>query len=427
VTSRARLLPIVALGLAAAVGAGYLALEPLREADAAAIELWAEIGELRDDIAVLEPGAAAVPAEGRASRAELLGRLDRAEREFTARREAIVRLAVLHLAIALAAATAAFWSAVALAGRGRGFPGRAARGSTLAAAAAAPLDSVRGEYVRSFIADSTGRLVAVTAAVARDFGRTRESFVGEPMSTLFAPAARETIESIIAEIGTARPSAQVDLQVGGEGTERRVRLRLHARFDEAGLVAAIVGEGRDLPPEPAPGAAGDTASTSGSPPTESTAERGPENGRRARRRRVLPLVPVRTDVSRLAGAPILVALHNPDERRLVAFLLGQVGARVTAVPDGDALLSALEGARAEPFVALLLEPNLPEIDGLAALRTLRERECPIPVVALVPGGDAHLEAACREAGCARTTRTPVDRRSLIAALAGAIEELDPAR
>ncbi len=420
---RVRFLAIFVLGFAAAVGAGWAALAPLRQADAAASLLFREIAGLRDAVAALDPGAPGDPNDPSIpSRSELLGHLDRAEREFSMRRAAIVDLAVIHLAIALAAGTSAFWLAVALASRGASrIRSERTDPPLVAAPAPAPAQGTSSSpptvcsTVRSFVAEPSGRLTSVSEAIARDFGCPREDLVGEPVTTLFAPGARPTIESIFSTIGPTRPSAQVDIAIGVGADEIWMRLRLHARLDEEGSIDSVVGEGREITEIPEEIAEA-IAKGGVAEPSESDLEDALDPN--------APTDESRPDPARLTGTQIVVALRGKDQRRLVKFLLGQVGARVTAVADGRQLVDVLEAG--DPCDVVLLEAKLPLLDGLATTRRLRELGHELPIVALVQSGDSGARRLCLEAGCTGTAPKPVDRRSLIAALAAVLPQLDPA-
>jgi DNA-binding response OmpR family regulator len=69
---------------------------------------------------------------------------------------------------------------------------------------------------------------------------------------------------------------------------------------------------------------------------------------------------------------ILVAEDDNAIRRLLVMALSErEGWAVTAVPDGSALLQALDSLRPD---LILLDVNMPGLDGIDAYRLLRERE-----------------------------------------------------
>jgi len=78
------------------------------------------------------------------------------------------------------------------------------------------------------------------------------------------------------------------------------------------------------------------------------------------------------------GLSILVAEDNPLNQRLAARLLEKRGHRVTVAGNGQEALDALSRI---PFELVLMDVQMPEMDGLTATSVLRERE---------RGGDIHL-------------------------------------
>jgi signal transduction histidine kinase/CheY-like chemotaxis protein/HPt (histidine-containing phosphotransfer) domain-containing protein len=73
----------------------------------------------------------------------------------------------------------------------------------------------------------------------------------------------------------------------------------------------------------------------------------------------------------VAHARILVAEDNPVNQELIGEMLDALGCRVTMVDNGREALRALDGER---YDAVLMDCQMPEIDGYTATRLLRERE-----------------------------------------------------
>jgi signal transduction histidine kinase/CheY-like chemotaxis protein len=116
---------------------------------------------------------------------------------------------------------------------------------------------------------------------------------------------------------------------------------------------------------------------------------------------------------------ILVAEDNPTNRYLIEALLAPGGHSVTVVPDGAA---AVEAVGAEPFDLVLMDVQMPRMDGPTATRAIRALPGPagsIPIVALTASvlpGDRERYAA---AGMTDYVAKPIDRAALHAALARA--------
>ncbi|MBL8327093.1 MAG: response regulator [Rubrivivax sp.] len=107
------------------------------------------------------------------------------------------------------------------------------------------------------------------------------------------------------------------------------------------------------------------------------------------------------DDGRLAGARVLLAEDNEVNRLIGQALLAQWSVESTAVTDGRAALAEVEAAaaRGQPFDLVLMDIHMPELDGLAATRALRQRwpREALPIVALTA---AVLEGERQEAEAA---------------------------
>lgn len=119
---------------------------------------------------------------------------------------------------------------------------------------------------------------------------------------------------------------------------------------------------------------------------------------------------------------VLLADDNATNRRVVELMLGAVGAEITAVEDGaEAVNAFLTGS----FDLVLMDMMMPVMDGLAAVRTIREHEAdvarpPVPIVMLTANAmPEHVEAALA-AGADRHLSKPITA----AALFGTISTLE---
>jgi len=109
---------------------------------------------------------------------------------------------------------------------------------------------------------------------------------------------------------------------------------------------------------------------------------------------------------------ILVAEDGEDNQRLLQHLLKKLGADVTIVSDGRAAVqAALEGERCgQPFDLVLLDMQMPILDGYGAARELKERNFRRPIMALTAHAMSSDRERCLAAGCEASRLT--DKRSL---------------
>jgi CheY-like chemotaxis protein len=113
-----------------------------------------------------------------------------------------------------------------------------------------------------------------------------------------------------------------------------------------------------------------------------------------------PPIPTARPSSPVGEAPtVLIADDDPDIVRLLTLTLRQEGFRLLSANDGE---SALRLARAERPDLVLLDWQMPGLDGLAVCRALRAEEDPrlrdVPVVLLTAQAGAENTAAGFEAG-----------------------------
>ncbi|MBL9148806.1 MAG: response regulator [Phycisphaerae bacterium] len=119
----------------------------------------------------------------------------------------------------------------------------------------------------------------------------------------------------------------------------------------------------------------------------------------------------------LAGRRLLLAEDGPDNQRLIGFLLRRAGADVTIVGDGQAAVDAVVAAArsATPFDLVLMDMQMPILDGAGAAKRLRELGIRTPILALTAQAMEGDRARCLDAGCDDYESKPIDKRRLFAA------------
>jgi CheY-like chemotaxis protein len=109
---------------------------------------------------------------------------------------------------------------------------------------------------------------------------------------------------------------------------------------------------------------------------------------------------------------ILIAEDNPVNQRVARLQVQRCGFDADVVANGEEALAALERL---PYVLVLMDCQMPRMDGYAATRELRRRENGsrhTPVVALTAHAFAADREACLEAGMDDHLAKPVSLRNL---------------
>lgn len=127
--------------------------------------------------------------------------------------------------------------------------------------------------------------------------------------------------------------------------------------------------------------------------------------------------PLQTSHARDAGRVLLVD-DSPDVRRLLRHYLRLTWADVTEAANGRVACDLAFDAqnRRADFDVILLDMEMPELDGHAAATLLRMQGFAGPVVALTANDDAAERARCLASGCSDYMSKPVDRDVLVAAV-----------
>lgn len=123
------------------------------------------------------------------------------------------------------------------------------------------------------------------------------------------------------------------------------------------------------------------------------------------------LVDFISDQRKLASRRILLAEDNPVSAEIIRAMLVQAGHEVTVVGDGRAVLRAAEQDRG--FDIILMDIQMPKLDGYEATLALRENGCTLPVVALSACALPEEVDRCLAAGMLGHLAKPVDWRALL--------------
>jgi len=118
----------------------------------------------------------------------------------------------------------------------------------------------------------------------------------------------------------------------------------------------------------------------------------------------------------VAGLRILVAEDNRTNQQVVRKLLEKMGCLVTIAEDGAAALALAE---AEDFDTILMDCQMPVMDGLEATRKLRAeggRNAQTPIIALTANGFETDRLSCLAAGMTDFLAKPINKNALRDAL-----------
>lgn len=131
-----------------------------------------------------------------------------------------------------------------------------------------------------------------------------------------------------------------------------------------------------------------------------------------------------------AGCPprfrVLLAEDGPENRRLMSFILQKAGAELVIAENGrDAVDKALghsgsaDGTPpAEPFDLILMDMQMPVIDGYEATRRLRQSGYTGLIVAVTGHTTSYDRQKCLEVGCNDYVAKPIDREKFLATVTG---------
>ena len=125
-------------------------------------------------------------------------------------------------------------------------------------------------------------------------------------------------------------------------------------------------------------------------------------------------IPARPAQPKLVGR-LLVVEDDRINQRVIEMLLDHLGLQATVVTDGEA---AVEVATMERWDAVLMDCQMPGIDGYEATRRIRARlgGKPLPIIALTANAMASDREACLAAGMDDFVPKPIRQDELRAAL-----------
>lgn len=121
------------------------------------------------------------------------------------------------------------------------------------------------------------------------------------------------------------------------------------------------------------------------------------------------------DTAVLAGKRILIVEDGIDNQRLLQHYFRKADARIELAENGEVgREKAIHAWQADdPFDMVLMDMQMPVLDGYEATAQLREAGYTRPIIALTAHASAHDRDKCLAAGCTDYLSKPADRQKLL--------------
>jgi two-component system, sensor histidine kinase and response regulator len=113
------------------------------------------------------------------------------------------------------------------------------------------------------------------------------------------------------------------------------------------------------------------------------------------------------------GGRVLVAEDNATNQKVIVMRLTRLGCTVDVANDG---LEAVESAHATPYDLILMDCQMPVMDGFQATRAIRESGHRVPIIALTANAMEGERQKCLDAGMDDYLAKPVRPEDLVAKL-----------
>ncbi len=117
---------------------------------------------------------------------------------------------------------------------------------------------------------------------------------------------------------------------------------------------------------------------------------------------------------------VLLAEDGRDNQRLISTILRKAGAEVDVAENGRLAVERVQDAQAagRPYDIILMDMQMPEMDGYQATLRLRALGVTTPIVALTAHAMAGDRQKCLDSGCTDYASKPIQRTALLTQLAG---------
>ncbi len=123
------------------------------------------------------------------------------------------------------------------------------------------------------------------------------------------------------------------------------------------------------------------------------------------------------------GGRVLLVEDGRDNRRLIGLQLKEAGAEVVFAENGREALQAME---TQSFDVVLMDMQMPVMDGYSATSELRRRGSKLPIIALTAHALVGDRDKCLQCGCSDFLSKPVEEQRLLSTLRRYLPSSGPA-
>jgi CheY-like chemotaxis protein len=115
-------------------------------------------------------------------------------------------------------------------------------------------------------------------------------------------------------------------------------------------------------------------------------------------------------------ARVLICEDQPEIRRLMGWLIEEAGGRATLIDSGEAAVEVVQQA-ADDFDVVLLDIQMPRLDGYEVARRIRQLGFRKPVIAVTAAAMPTDREKCLQAGCDDYLPKPIEVDKLLSMIA----------
>jgi len=126
-----------------------------------------------------------------------------------------------------------------------------------------------------------------------------------------------------------------------------------------------------------------------------------------------PITSKAENKAQLDGMRILLVEDGPDNQRLISHHLRKAGATVDIAENGRIGVDAVLNPSIEDYQLIIMDMQMPILDGYGASTELRDRGVTIPIIALTAHAMESDRQKCLDAGCSAFQTKPIDKVALI--------------